>query len=395
MSALTFTHIESSLNELPIQNRTMVRLLLLQYFNLPEDEIEYMAADQPDSRFMAGEQPKDKRFTREAVDNVFSRAEQYSVLLRQKRERPGLQIECLEQLIAHTAQEIKIAERLMLTDLEIDQETQNQHKTQAMTALVKQVRRQLDRSVEQGEISENEYLPKRLLLEYQLLIRRQERQKRRLKMAKQEFQMAGKSPLQDHEIAHIWGIPLGSLAARKVKALHQYLTNLQVQLRRSNGNSDNSATESSADLRPDYWQQTLGTLSSRPLERSVVSYTGQERSEETLMEKLQAFATRQMTEEEETRFWGNITKQHDSEHAGMWNSHERSIFSLQKLSAILKEIDLSDEAIEEELQSRIISPTAAEQLPEPEQPEETGELSEEALGVLQKLVGELDNKRRN
>ena len=26
-------------------------------------------------------------------------------------------------------------------------------------------------------------------------------------------------PLKDHEIAHVWGIPLGSLAARKVKSL--------------------------------------------------------------------------------------------------------------------------------------------------------------------------------
>ena len=394
MTTLVYDHIESSLNELPIQNRTMIRLLLLQYFSVPQEEIEYMAADQPASRFMAGVQPAEKRGSKEAIDNVSGRAGQYHLLLRQKRERPGRQIECLEQLIAHTAKEIQMAETMLSTEFELGRDRIQEAKDQAFTALVREARRQLDRGVEQGEIAEKEYPAKRLLLEYQLLLRRQERQRRRLKVAKQEFHIAGSSPLQDHEIAHIWGIPLGSLAARKVKALQQYLLTVQGYVQKTNGQA-NSAEPQQDQARPDYWQQTLGVLSTRPLERSVVSYTGQERSEDTLMEKLQSLATRQMAEDEETRFWGNITKIHDSEHSGMWTSHERAIFSLQRLSAILKDIDQSDDAIEENLRSRITPPSLAEQLPEPEQPEETGELSEEALGVLQKLVGELDDKRRN
>ncbi|MGB0909968.1 MAG: hypothetical protein ACPGYT_06355 [Nitrospirales bacterium] len=393
MSSLAFSQIETSLNGLSIQSRTMIRLLMIQYFTVTEDEIEYMAADQPDSRFMSGEQPKVVQGNREAVLNVSNRVGQYQLFLRQKRELPGLQIDCLQQLMAHTDKEIKVVEFLMSSELNIDKSTQEEAKTQALTTLVKPVQRQLLRAIEQEEISEEEYQAKRLLLEYQLLLRMQERQRRRLKVVKQEYQIAGSAPLQDHEIAHIWGLPLGSLAARKVKALHQYLTTIQEQLQESNAPSAPSQTQTS-DPRPDYWNQTFQTLLTRPYERSVVSYSGQERTEELLMQKLQDFANRRMTDDEETKFWGSITKLHDSEHGGMWTSHERAIFSLQRLSAILKEIDPSEESIEEDLRTRIAPPIDQEQLPEPELPDEDPELNEEALGVIQKLVGELDDKRR-
>ncbi|WP_454061818.1 hypothetical protein [Candidatus Nitrospira salsa] len=395
MTSLAYSDIESSLNELPIQNRTMLRLLLLQYFSIPQDEIEYMAEDQPDPRFFSGEEPEKKRSSREAVIDVSNRAAQYQMFLRQKRERPGLQVECLEQLMAYTEKEIKVLERLMSDEFKIDQDTRTENTANAMTNLVKKSMRQLDRAIEQDEISDEDYQKKRLLLEHQLLLRRQERQRRRLIVAKQDFQLSGNTPLKDHEIAHIWGIPLGSLAGRKVKALHQYLVSIQKRLDSANGSSDDSLDSQTTEIRPDFWQQTLQTLSIQPIERSVVAYGGQERTEEQLMEKLEAFIIRKIPEEEETRFWGSITKIHDSEHAGMWTSHEGAIFSLQRLSAMLKELDQSDEAIEEDLQKRTAPPTLDEQLPEPEQAEETGELSEEALGILEKLVGELDDKRRN
>ncbi|GJL55012.1 MAG: hypothetical protein NPIRA02_21440 [Nitrospirales bacterium] len=394
MPTLAYNHIESSLNELPIQNRTMLRLLLLQYFPLAQEEIEFMAADQPDSRFMSGEQPKENLFSKEAIVNVSNRASQYQTYLRQKRERPGLQVECLEQLMAYTAKELKVLEQLMTEEFAIDRHTQDDYKTQAMTALVKQNLRKLSRAFEEGEVSDEDYQKKRLLLEYQLLLRRQQRQRRQLMAAKQDFQLSGKSPLKDHEIAHIWGIPLGSLAARKVKALHLYLTSIQKCLHNTNGHSEASGSPEASEVRPDFWQQTLQTLSTRPLERSVVAYGGQERTEEQLMEKLEAFVMRKFPEEEETKFWASISKIHDSEHAGMWTSHERAIYSLQRLSAILNEVDQSDEAIAEDLQNRTAPPTSAEQLPEPEETEDTGELNEETIGILQKLVGELDDKRR-
>jgi len=395
MTSLAYKDIEASLNKLPIQNRTMLRLLLIQYFPPLQEEIEYMAEDQPDPRFFSGEEPEKKRSSREALIDVSSRASQYQMILRQKRERPGLQVECLEQLMAYTEKEIKILERLMRDEFKIDQATQTENKTHAMTALVKKSIRQLSRTIEQGEVSDEDYQKQRLLLEHQLLLRRQERQRRQLIVAKQDFRLSGNTPLKDHEIAHIWGIPLGSLAGRKVKALHQYLVSIQERLENTNGQADESLSSQTTEARPDFWQQTLQILSTQPVERSVVAYGGQERTEEQLMEKLEAFVIRKMPEEEETKFWATISKVHDSEHAGMWTSHERAIFSLQRLSAVLKELDQSDEAIEEDLQKRTAPPIADEQLPEPEQAEETEELNEETIGILEKLVGELDDKRRN
>ena len=206
--------------------------------------------------------------------------------------------------------------------------------------------------------------------------------------AKQEFQTAGLSPLQDHEIAHIWGIPLGSLAARKVKALHHFLVDAEKLLQ---GQLQDSASVSPE--RPDYWKEAFSTLRRQPVKRSVVPYEGLERTEDALMEKLRAFASDTMSEEEEAKFWTTITRIHDTEHSGMWKSQSRAIFAMQRLSAILKEFDLSEPGIEEELLTKIAPATAQEKLSIPE--EETPlELNEEALGILQKLVGEQDDKRR-
>ena len=112
-STLSFEQIENLINGLSIQNRTMIRLLLLQYFDVPQDEIHYMATDQPDSRFMAGNQPEEKIFTREAVQDISNRIAQYQLYFRQKRERPALQLDCLQQMNKITDLTIRVAEQLL------------------------------------------------------------------------------------------------------------------------------------------------------------------------------------------------------------------------------------------------------------------------------------------
>lgn len=387
-NSLSYEQIESLVNGLSNQNRTMIRLLLLQYFDVPQDEIEYMATDQPDSRFLAGNQPEKKIFTREAVQDISSRIGQYELFYRQKRERPALQLDCLQQMNTFTDLTIRVAEQLLMKHFNVEEATLQDRKSQAPTILAKQIRRKLDRSFEQEEISEEEYKQQRLLLEYQLLFRKKERLRRRLNAAKQEFQTAGFSQLQDHEIAHIWGIPLGSLASRKVKALHQFILDSEKLIQ-----ENSQSTVPSAQQRPNYWKEAFTTLSRQPVKRSVVPYDGLESTEDTLMEKLRAFATDAMSEEEDAKFWTMIIRIHDTEHSGMWKSQSRAIFALQRLSAILKEFDLSDPAIEEDLLTKIVPPTSQEKLSVPEE-EKPVELNEEALDILQKLVGEQDDKRR-
>ena len=380
--------IEATIESLSIQNRTMIRLLLLQYQDVTKEGIEYIAADQPDSRFMAGVQPTSKPWIGEAIREVGARVDQYRLFLRQKRERPWLQIECLKKQMEMVDSAIHAAEDLLTTRLQADPVTIKDRKKSSISALPKPEIRRLDKAWDQDEISKEDYQTTRLLIEYQTLLRRRERQQRRLTSAQREFEHAGLAPMQDHEIAHIWGIPLGSLAGRKVKALHNYLTALQGRLESSKAMSDTS------EVRPDLWRKTIHTLSTQPTERSIVSFiTGIERTEEALLEKLNTLADGTMAEEMESGFWQLITRVHDSEHSGAWDNHTRAIFALQRLSAIQSDIDPSPEDLEDDLMKIITPQPKGEALPAPEQQEEEVELGDQALGVLNAFMGEIDDKR--
>jgi hypothetical protein len=208
-----------------------------------------------------------------------------------------------------------------------------------------------------------------------------------LKIAQQDFVTAGNSPLKDHEIAHVWGIPLGSLAARKVKALQQFLAGLQQILQKSSVSND-------ASQPLDLWKETLHVLSQRPIERSMVEYDGLERTEEGLLDKLLAFVSGTMSEPEESKFWTSITKVNDTEFSGTWKSHARSILAFQRLHAILNDMDFSDEGLEEELRVKIYPKLPDDQLATPESEEKPVELGELGLGVLSAFAGEQDDKRR-
>ncbi len=387
-SPLTFELIESVIEALPTQGRIMIRLLLLQYLEPSEEDIHFIVEDQPDSRFSAGEQPQKKTSLVAAIHEVTSRIGQYSGFLRQKRERPWLQVECLKKQTALTDLTILAAEGLLTSKFHIDPvELKDRQKT-AVASLPRPEIRRLDRAVEQEEISEDDFHRERLLIEYQTLLRRRERQRRRLNTAKQEYELSGLSSLQDHEVAHIWGIPLGSLSARKVKALTQYISALQAKL-------DQEFTSSIPhQVYADLWRETLSLLSKRPSQRSIVTFIpGIERTEEALIEKLNTFADGSMPEGSESSFWQLITRIHDSEHSGPWYTHARAIFALQRLFAIQSDSEPTLDELEEELLKSTRPKSKDDALPAHQPDDQPVELSEQALGVLNALSGEIDDKR--
>ena len=387
-SPLTFEHIETIIETLPTQSRIMVRLLLLQYLEPSEEDIHFIVEDQPDSRFMAGDQPKKRTSLVAAIHEVTGRIGQYSGFLRQKRERPWLQVECLKKQIALADLTILAAEGLLTSKFQVDLTELKERKKTAVSALPKPEIRRLDRTLEQEEISEDDFQRERLLVEYQTLLRRRERQRRRLKNAEQEYEFSGISSLQDHEVAHIWGIPLGSLSARKVKALTQYITALQAKL------DEESASSGSQQAYPDLWRETLRVLSRRPTQRSIVTFIpGIERTEEALIEKLKTLADGTIPEAAESGFWQLITRVHDSEHSGPWHSHARAIFALQRLFAIQSDSEPTLDELEEELLITTRPKSKDDALPAHQPDEQTAELSEQALGVLNALAGEIDDKR--
>ena len=387
-SPLTSELIESVIETLPVQSRIMVRLLLLQYLEPAEEDIRFIVEDQPDSRFMAGDQPEKKISLVAATHEVNERVAQYSGFLRQKRERPWLQVECLKKQMALTDLTILAAEGLLTSKFRIDRAELKERKKSAVSALPRPEIRRLERTLEQEEIAEDDFHRDRLLIEYQTLVRRRERQRRRLKNAEQEYEMSGLAPLQDHEVAHIWGIPLGSLSARKVKALTYYLSALQARL------AQEAAASGSEQADADLWRETLRVLSRKPSQRSIVTFIpGIERTEEALIEKLTTFADGTMPEAAESGFWQLITRVHDSEHSGPWHSHARAIFALQRLFAIQADSEPTLDELEEDLLKATRPKSKDDALPAQQPDEQPAELSEQALGVLNALAGEIDDKR--
>ncbi len=383
---IEFEHIETALKTLPLQSRTMLQLLLLQYIDVTQDEIDYMATDQPDSRFMAGNQPLEKSISLEAVQNVTSRSNQYKGYYRQKRERPGMHVEFLKETLALIDRKIRIVEHMLLESFSATEETLQTARSQAPSVLLRQEIRKLDRAWDHEEIPQKDYQTQRLLLEFQALLRRRAIFRRRKKLSEQEFVTAGTSSLKDHEIAHVWGIPLGSLAGRKVKALEQFLTIMQ-------GYQDTTAPSNEATQPLDLWRETFSTLAKRPIERSLVDYDGLEKTEELLMGKLEAFVSGIMSEPEESKFWTSITKINDTEFSGSWASHARSILAFQRLHALMNDMDLSDEALEDEISAKIMPKLADDQIATEEE-EKPVELGEQGFGVINSFIGEQDNKRR-
>src|SRR5215510_7459986 len=323
-SPLTPALIESVINSLPIQGRITLRLILLQHFDVTEDEIRYMVADRPDPRCVAGSKPTHNALTHDAIKSVTEQRDQYLRHVRLRRERTWLQCECLTKLLAlRTAMADRAAE-LLTTKLAIAPDALEQLKSQARTALPKPALRALDQRWEGRELTIEEYQQQRLGIDMQTHIRCADKYRKRLDLAERERQTADFTSLQDHEVCHIWGLPAGSLAARKVKYLTQYLQSLQAAIQRD----PTAAGAQSAAL--DLWKETFAVLATRPVERSLSVYDGLERTETNLLEKMTTLAWGGLPEEVETKFWLSLCQGASSNavHAEI----TRNLFGLQRLA---------------------------------------------------------------
>ncbi len=379
---LTPEQIEAAVNALPVQGRIMLRLLLLQYLDVTQGDIEYMAADRPDPRFHSGEKPKTPYISHETLQGLTDRVAQYRTRVRQRRERISLQITCLQKQIALSEALCSLAEHLLVSQFGMDAEAVHELKKQARAAVPKTAIRELDRKWETDEITEEDYRKERLCIEYQSQLRKHERERRRLEMATREFDTSGGVPLQDHEIGHIWGIPASTLAARKAKYLHQYLQGLQTQLQETRPAAQHATT-----IPTDLWKETFAALSHRPVERSVAAYDGLEGTETALLDKLTAFASGTLPEEIEGRFWLLLVQ--ESRTSAEYGDKLKSLFPLQRLSTILAEMDASPEALQEKLVGRV-SPKPKAVAGEPLKEKETAELQLSEMGehVLKSFFGE-------
>lgn len=356
---------------MPIQGRIMLRLLLLQYLDVTHDDILFMVSDRPDPRCVSGTKPM-TTMTQEAIAAMQNRRDEYRRRVRLRRERTWLQCVCLQKL-AETAEGLVEQAAALLAARGVPALIIQDLKVQARTAVPKPALRLLEERWEKDEISADDYQKHRLAVEMQTQLRLAERYRKRLVLAERERQMSDASTLQDHEIGHIWGIPAGTLAARKVKFLSLYLTAVHSRL---TGLAPAPNTVPPLDL----WKDTLAVLSQMPVERSIATYDGLERTETALIEKLTLYAMSGLPEETEVKFWNALV--YGASSNAVHTEPTRTLFGLQRLASIQNDMDTSPKALDEELLKR----TAPKPKAEPVALEGSTEGQKQELTELQKQI---------
>jgi len=378
-SPLTAEIVEETIAGLPIQGRIMLRLLLLQHLDITHEEILFMVADRPDPRCVSGKKPV-TTMTQESITAMIDRRNEYRRRVRLRRERTWLQCVALTNL-ARTANALAIRAAALLVDRRVSSTTIHELKAQARSAVPSTTLRLLEEAWNKNEVDPDEYQNHRLVVEMQTQLRFAERFKKRLASAERERQTSDQTTLQDHEIGHIWGIPAGTLAARKVKFISQYLMAIQTKCSRSESHTKENLVPS-----PDLWKATMQVLSQRPIERLIPTYDGLEGTESALLEKLTAYAVLGIPEATETKFWNSLV--YGASSNAMHTEITRTLFGLQRLVAIQKDVDTSSEALDEVLLARS-RPTPKESEPALRDREAGhGELTDLQRQILHNFIGE-------
>jgi len=357
----------------------MLRLILLQYFDVTDEEILYIVADRPDPRCVAGTKPTNTTMTKESIKVVTERRDQYRRQVRLKRERTWLQCDSLRRLAQLREAFADRASTLLTERFSVSADALDALRASARTVLPKPAIRLLDQRWDADEISAEDYQQQRLSIEFQTQLRMAEKYRKRLDLADRERQSAISAPLQDHEIGHVWGIPAGSLAARKVKYLAHYLHALQATLQIS------AAPSATTPL--DLWKETFVVLAEQRIERSPSTYDGLEKTESALIDKLTAMVWGNLAEEVEVKFWTSLVFGASSN--AMHSEITRNLFGLHRLTTILNDMDRSPEIVDEELLKRTapIPKLEAGALEAPAEPP-VKELSEMQAQILNSMRGE-------
>lgn len=369
-SSLTTEMIEEVISSLPIQGRIIIRLLLIQYLDVTHEEILYMVADRPDPRCVSGKKPV-TTMTQESITAMVERRNEYRRRVRLRRERTWLQCVALDNQ-ARMASALAGRAAALLASRGVSSETIERLTEQARSAVPSTTLRLLEERWDRNEISAEEYQKHRLAVEMQTQLRFAERFRKRLDLARREQHTSDRTTLADHEIGHIWGIPAGTLAARKVKFLAQYLTVLQAKCSGVASGPDNR-------LSLDLWNETMQVLSRTPIERSIATYDGLERTESALLEKLTAYTLIRIPEAAETKFWNSLV--YGASSNAMHSETTRTLFGLQRLVSIQKDVGADDEALDEELLKRTMPASK-----EPEQLATQNEVGPSELTELQQHI---------
>jgi hypothetical protein len=137
----------------------------------------------------------------------------------------------------------------------------------------------------------------------------------------------------------------------------------------------------------DLWKETFSVLAEQPIERSLSTYDGLEKTESALIDKLTAMVWGNLTEEIEVKFWTALVFGASSN--AMHSEITRNLFGLQRLTTILNDMDRSPETVDEELLKRTapIPKLEVGALEPPVEPPQS-QLSEMQSQILNSMRGE-------
>jgi hypothetical protein len=338
---LTREQIETVIASLPPVNRVMLRLLLLPYMSPTPDDIFFMARERTEPNMRAGGNittafGANADIRREKIHGVPKnwlvavehRAGQYQAQLRENLVRLTLLSDFFQDYLDGLQPEIDAAERLLATECEMSRESLDDLRTQAKLSPLTYALKKLAARAEKQEVEETDYRRERLSLEYQAHLRRRDRFQKRLTQVTVERHAVLLSSLSDEFLAEIWGLSVGPIRNRRVKAVQAYVSALAATQKTSldpagltaavnagigpklAGGSKNEGISSKPQTPSgDLWSQTIYALAAEPMSPAAPNpCTHQEAGTKALAAKLRGLATYTLGEDEEVRIWARTVQ---------------------------------------------------------------------------------------
>jgi hypothetical protein len=338
---LTREQIETVIASLQPVQRVMIRLLLLPYMTPGPDDIMFMARERTEPNMRAGgniatafggnadiRREKINGVPKDWLVAVEFKVRQFQTLLRENLTRLNLMHDFYQDYLTGLQPEIEAAEQLLATECEMSQESLDDLRAQAKLAPLTYALKKLAARAEKQEVEEEDYRRERLSLEYQAHLRRRDRFTKRLNLVKVERQASMLSSLSDEFLCEIWGISVGPVTNRRVKAVQAYVNalaaarkagldqasltaavNAGIGPKLAGGSKNEGIGSKPVDLAGDLWTQTVYALAAEPLPSPTPKPCDHaEAGTRTLATKLRNMAVYELGEDEEVRIWTRTTQ---------------------------------------------------------------------------------------
>ena len=338
---LTREQIEAVIASLQPVQRIMIRLLLLPYMSPSPDDIFFMARERTEPNMRAGgniatafggnadiRREKINGVPKDWLVSVEYRALQYQTQLRGNLVRLNVLTDFFQDYLTGIQPEIDAMEHLLSTECEMSRESLDDLRAQARLSPLTYALKKLAARADKQEVEEEDYRRERLSLEYQAHLRRRDRFNKRLDQVTVERQAALLSSLSDEFLAEVWGLAVGPIRNRRVKAVQAYISALSAALKSglnpagftaavnagigpklAGGSKNEGVSSRPVDLSGDLWSLTVHALAVElmsPVASKPCAHP--DGGMKSLAAKLRGLATYELGEDEEVKIWARTVQ---------------------------------------------------------------------------------------